>query len=589
MRCFAEIHVSSGGSRGPEPGRTQPRTLRHPPHGAAVAPLECHAGPKGRRKRRRGPCRHAIEMFKSRFNANRAKTQCRLCVGRIKLLKNKRNIQMAQMRKEVAELLRADRGEYAWIRVEAILREKNLSAAYEILELYLELLAVRAALVERAKEVPPDMVEAITSMMHAAPRVADLPELQQVRSLLMHRFGKELGPEEPKDGEESRWQVNYNLRRFLSVAAPQPEEKLSMLSKIAQEHDVDFDAEQLSITVMSHSESHKEDPASQKEKEYQKHMAASLGGGATAAGPLGATHFGRQKTHPGIEDPVAQPPPQMATPHPLPSQPSLPPAVPSCPAPCASSPVGAYTNAQTAATAAWNAAEEAKRAAAAAAGYAAQAPVSANPPNPATVPMIFGTPPAAMPAAPGYAVHTETSPPQAWAPPSPGPKPVTPTSPEDHAPLANSEPHAGSFKVKSQDELQRQYDAALGAPPKKDATSGPPSAPPMGGLPGAMPQVQAGSTAPPLYSESSSSPQVPHAPRPPNGVDPELPCVPQYPPPGVNLPHVPGAGEDFPPVPQGGPGVDDLPSVPIVPGGVADQPHDHMDELTKRLDDLKKD
>ena len=119
-------------------------------------------------------------------------------------------VQMSHMRKEIADLLRAGRQDYAWIRVEATIREKNLSTAYEILELYLELLAVRSCLLEKAKGVPADMVEAITSLLYAAPRVADLPELLQVKSLIMQKFGKELGSENSKaDGEPSNWQVSY--------------------------------------------------------------------------------------------------------------------------------------------------------------------------------------------------------------------------------------------------------------------------------------------------------------------------------------------------------------------------------------------
>ena len=39
------------------------------------------------------------------------------------------------------------------------MREANMLQAYEILELYLELLAVRAELLAKTREIPPDMVE----------------------------------------------------------------------------------------------------------------------------------------------------------------------------------------------------------------------------------------------------------------------------------------------------------------------------------------------------------------------------------------------------------------------------------------------
>lgn len=40
--------------------------------------------------------------------------------------------------------------------------------AYEILELYLELVAVRTQLISKTKEIPRDMVEAISSIIYAA-------------------------------------------------------------------------------------------------------------------------------------------------------------------------------------------------------------------------------------------------------------------------------------------------------------------------------------------------------------------------------------------------------------------------------------
>ena len=75
------------------------------------------------------------------------------------------------MRKEVAELLRSNKQESARIRVEAVIRENALLQAYDVLELFLELLAVRVQLVERSKDVPPDMIEALASLVYSAQRV----------------------------------------------------------------------------------------------------------------------------------------------------------------------------------------------------------------------------------------------------------------------------------------------------------------------------------------------------------------------------------------------------------------------------------
>lgn len=196
------------------------------------------------------------------------------------------------MRREIAGLLREGKDEHAWIRVEAVHREQNLTAGYEILELYLELVAVRAQLLEKAKEPPRDMVEALTSLMYAAPRVADLPELFDVRKIIATKFGKDLGVEGANATEPSTWevlndislkglphslyicsslmqcqlydvqklmdhcsmQVNVNLRRYLAVDAPESETKLILLSKIAKEQGVDFNAEEYGRMIIMQEE-----------------------------------------------------------------------------------------------------------------------------------------------------------------------------------------------------------------------------------------------------------------------------------------------------------------------------------------------
>ena len=42
----------------------------------------------------------------------------------------------------------------------------------------MELLTVRVQLIDKSKEMPPDMIEAIGSLVYAAQRVTDLPELE---------------------------------------------------------------------------------------------------------------------------------------------------------------------------------------------------------------------------------------------------------------------------------------------------------------------------------------------------------------------------------------------------------------------------
>lgn len=173
------------------------------------------------------------------FKAAKCKTLLKLTIPRIKLLRNRREIQIKQMRRDIAKLLETGQEATARIRVEHIVREENMMAAQEIIELFCELIAVRLPIIESQRECPLDLKEAISSVCFAAPRCADLSELIQVQMLFASKYGKEfisaVSELMPDCG------VNRQLIELLSVRAPSPEKKLKLLKEIAEEHELDWD------------------------------------------------------------------------------------------------------------------------------------------------------------------------------------------------------------------------------------------------------------------------------------------------------------------------------------------------------------
>ncbi|CAL0328544.1 unnamed protein product [Lupinus luteus] len=184
-----------------------------------------------------------MSMFDSFFNkgfkAAKCKTLLKLSMPRIKLLRNRREIQLKNMRREIAKLLEAGQEATARVKVEHIIREENMMAAQEIIELFCELIVVRLPIIESQRECPLDLKEAISSVCFAAPRCADLPELLQVQFL----FGAKYGNEFLSAATELRPDcgVNRQLIELLSVRAPSPEKKLKLLKEIAVEHELDWD------------------------------------------------------------------------------------------------------------------------------------------------------------------------------------------------------------------------------------------------------------------------------------------------------------------------------------------------------------
>lgn len=143
------------------------------------------------------------------------------------------------MRRDIAKLLETGQEATARIRVEHIIREENMMAAQEILELFCELIVVRLPIIEIQRECPLDLKEAISSVCFAAPRCADLPELLQVQMLFASKYGKEFVAAATELMPDCG--VNRQLIELLSVRAPSADKKLKLLKEIAEEHELDWD------------------------------------------------------------------------------------------------------------------------------------------------------------------------------------------------------------------------------------------------------------------------------------------------------------------------------------------------------------
>ncbi|XP_073143231.1 uncharacterized protein [Henckelia pumila] len=178
-------------------------------------------------------------FFNKRFNAAKCKTLLKLTIPRIKLLRNRREMQLKQMRREIAKLLETGQEATARIRVEHIIREEKMMAAQEIVELFCELISVRLPIIEAQRECPLDLKEAISSVCFAAPRCADLPELLQAQLLFAGKYGKEFVAAATELMPECG--VNRQLVEMLSIRAPAPDVKLKLLKEIAEEHELDWD------------------------------------------------------------------------------------------------------------------------------------------------------------------------------------------------------------------------------------------------------------------------------------------------------------------------------------------------------------
>lgn len=198
-----------------------------------------------------------MSSLNSLFNRATLGTRCKTClnlaISRIKLLRNKREAQLKNMHKEISQYLQTGQEAIARIRVEHIIREQNILAAYEIIELFCEFVLARVPILETQRACPLELQEAVASIIFASPRCSDLPELMQIQNLFTAKYGKEFVTAASELRPDSN--VNRMIIEKLSVRAPPADLKLKVLKAIAQEYNLEWDS---SNTEVEFSKKHED-------------------------------------------------------------------------------------------------------------------------------------------------------------------------------------------------------------------------------------------------------------------------------------------------------------------------------------------
>lgn len=179
-------------------------------------------------------------------------------MARIKLLRNKRQVVVRQMRRDVASLLQSGEDATARIRVEHVIREQNIMAANEMIEIFCELLVARLSIISRQRECPADLKEGISSLIFAAPRCSDIPELLAIRDIFEKKYGKDFVSAatdlRPDCG------VNRILIDKLSVRTPKGEVKLKLMKEIAKEYQIEWNSTESEAELLKPAEERIEGP-----------------------------------------------------------------------------------------------------------------------------------------------------------------------------------------------------------------------------------------------------------------------------------------------------------------------------------------
>ncbi|KAG4917589.1 hypothetical protein JHK82_055062 [Glycine max] len=165
---------------------------------------------------------------------------------RLEMIRNRRNAVQKFLKKDIADLLRSALDYNAYERAEGLLLEQEMICCYELIGKFVTCMSsdhIRNLCKQR--DCPVECKEAIQSLIHAAARFSDLPELRELRTLFTGKFGNSLELYISKEFVEK-------LRQDL----PSKEMKIQLLHDVAQEFSIEWNSKALEQRLQSPPQLH---------------------------------------------------------------------------------------------------------------------------------------------------------------------------------------------------------------------------------------------------------------------------------------------------------------------------------------------
>ncbi|XP_059287645.1 uncharacterized protein LOC132040961 [Lycium ferocissimum] len=212
-------------------------------------------------------------LLKSKFYT-KCKSTMKLTKTRIVMIRKKRDAMLKYLKNDMADLLKSGVDVNAYGRAEGLLVELNISSCYDLLEQYCLHILSHLTTMSKQRECPEDCREAVSTLMSAAARFSDVPELRELRAIFTERYGNSLD-----------FFLNKEFITKLKSQPPTKEMKLQLLQAIAVESGVRWNSKALEhklhkplIPVQGFPNSHNDEEhklrkkldASAQRKEHQK-------------------------------------------------------------------------------------------------------------------------------------------------------------------------------------------------------------------------------------------------------------------------------------------------------------------------------
>ncbi|XP_030530013.1 uncharacterized protein LOC115740629 [Rhodamnia argentea] len=183
--------------------------------------------------------------------ASKCKSLIKMTQSRIYVIRRKRQATQKFLKKDMADLLVNGLDINAYGRAEGLLVELTLSSCYDFVELCCEFLLKHMSTIQKQSECPEECREAVSSLMFAAARISDLPELRDLRNIFQKRYENSLD-----------CFINQEFSNKLSGNPSTLEKKVKLMQDIASEFSIRWDSrafqQQMSRTSLTVQEQPKD-------------------------------------------------------------------------------------------------------------------------------------------------------------------------------------------------------------------------------------------------------------------------------------------------------------------------------------------
>ncbi|KAJ8749816.1 hypothetical protein K2173_013219 [Erythroxylum novogranatense] len=190
-----------------------------------------------------------LDGLLGRGYTSKCKSLIKLTKSRIDVIRRKRNATLKFLRKDIADLLAHGLDINAYGRAEGLMAEMILSSCYDFVEHCCDFVLKHLSVMQKMSHCPEDCREAVSSLMVAAARFSDLPELRDLRNIFVERYGDSVDL-----FADQKFQENLFPKSFMM------ENKVELMQDIASEFSINWDSRGFSQTMSGPSASAQDKP-----------------------------------------------------------------------------------------------------------------------------------------------------------------------------------------------------------------------------------------------------------------------------------------------------------------------------------------